>query len=211
MDSTSFGQKVFLLGGGGHATVVADVVANSALSKNYVAGIFDNFLPMGKDKLGVPVLGPLSDWKEYKEQGNFIIAIGDNQLRSKVASSMESKYFETVIHSSAVIGKNVQVGAGTVIMPGVVINANVSIGCHVIINSGAVIEHDCIIRDFSHVSPNATLCGNVDIGKMVWIGAGATIIPKVKVNDRVTIGAGAVVVSEIQEKGTYIGCPAKRL
>lgn len=48
------------------------------------------------------------------------------------------------------------------------------------------------------------------IGNKVYIGSNATILP-VSICDDVVIGAGAVVTKNIEEPGTYVGNPAKKL
>jgi acetyltransferase-like isoleucine patch superfamily enzyme len=48
------------------------------------------------------------------------------------------------------------------------------------------------------------------IGNNVSIGSNATILP-VTICDNVVIGAGAVVTKNINESGTYVGNPAKKL
>ena len=48
------------------------------------------------------------------------------------------------------------------------------------------------------------------IGNKVSIGSNATILP-VKICSNVVIGAGAVVTKDINEPGTYIGNPARKI
>lgn len=48
------------------------------------------------------------------------------------------------------------------------------------------------------------------IGNKVYIGSNATILP-VSICDDVVIGAGAVVTKNIEEPGTYVGNPARKL
>ena len=49
------------------------------------------------------------------------------------------------------------------------------------------------------------------MGDGTWIGAGATVSNNVAICGECMIGAGVVVVKDIQEKGTYVGCPAKKI
>ena len=49
------------------------------------------------------------------------------------------------------------------------------------------------------------------MGRGTWIGAGATAINNIFICSDCIIGAGAVVVNDIQESGTYVGVPAKRV
>lgn len=43
------------------------------------------------------------------------------------------------------------------------------------------------------------------------LGTGMQIIQGIKVAAETVIGAGAVVVKDIEEKGTWVGSPAKRI
>ena len=49
------------------------------------------------------------------------------------------------------------------------------------------------------------------MGKFTHIGAGTTIKNNIQIIDNCTIGAGAVVVKNIEEKGIYVGVPAKKI
>ena len=55
------------------------------------------------------------------------------------------------------------------------------------------------------------LAGKVKIGRGAWIGIGATIINCVEICEDAYIGAGAVVIDDINENGTYVGVPAKKI
>ena len=96
-------------------------------------------------------------------------------------------------------------------MPNAVINARSKIGKHCIINTASVVEHDNEIGDFTHVSVGAKLGGTTTTGKKCWIGIGATIKNNISICGDVLIGAGAVVVKNVDEKGTYIGIPCKKV
>ena len=43
------------------------------------------------------------------------------------------------------------------------------------------------------------------------MGTGAQIIQGKKIESHTIIGAGAVVVKNIEERGTYAGCPVKKI
>lgn len=203
-------QTIYLIGSSGHAAVILDIIA-SCPELGIVVGVFDDYELVGSFKLGLPVLGTVARAMDFADRGSFIISIGDNAVRMEIAAKMQGALFISAIHKSAIIGSNVHIGEGTVVMPGAVININSSVGCHSIINTGAIVEHDCLIRDFVHISPGVTLCGAVQIHKMSWIGAGSTVIPKIKICSDVIVGAGATVIRDIDEKGVYVGCPAKKL
>lgn len=96
-------------------------------------------------------------------------------------------------------------------MAGTIINADAKIGKQSIINTGAVVEHDCVIGEFTMVAPRATNCGFSKIGNNCWMGAGSVTNNVITVCDDVVVGSGATVVKNINETGTYVGVPAKKL
>lgn len=53
--------------------------------------------------------------------------------------------------------------------------------------------------------------GKVHVGSCTDIGTGTKIIQGVRICPECVIGAGAVVVRDIEEKGTYVGIPARRI
>lgn len=202
-------KKVVIIGAGGHAKVIADIIEKSG---DEIVGFLDD-----NKKKGTTII------KEYKVLGDFnnrfplaiansdyefIIAIGDNKKREEISHSPNLKFY-TAIHPSAQIGLDVEIKEGTVVMANSCINSSAKIGKHCIINTGAIIEHDNIIEDFVHISPNVALGGTVKIGKNTHVGIGSTIKNNITICENCKIGAGAVVVKDIEKEGTYIGVPAK--
>ncbi len=199
-------NKLVIVGAGGHGKVIAD----NALKNGYTDICFVDDRATGSC-MGFPVVGTGADIPRLNDgKTDFIIAIGNNAVRKKIAESYDVPWV-TLVHPSAQIAENVCVGKGTVIMAGAVINPCATIGAHCIINTRAVIEHDNIIGDYVHVSPNAALAGMVCVGKSTHIGIGAIVSNNIGICDDCTIGAGAVVVRDITEKGTYVGVPARMI
>lgn len=198
-------KRVIIVGTGGHAKVVYDIV-KSAGDRVYGFLTTDDI----SEFLGIPVLGKNEDFIRYPDC-YFIIAIGNQNVRCRLAQQMDGVRWYTAIHPTAVISKvGTVIGEGTAVMPNAVINANAKIGKHCIINTNAAVEHDDVIADFSHISVGTKLSGTVHIGERTWVGAGATVIQETKICADCMIGAGAVVVKDISVPDTYIGVPAKR-
>lgn len=187
---------VVILGAGGHARVIADIVEAEG---NKVIAFLDDDLSLTNVK------GPISDYTKY-QNAEFVIGIGNTEIREKL-SKLPLKWHKA-IHPSAIISKSATIGEGTVIMPRVVINARTFIGEHAIINTGAIIEHDNRIGNFAHISVGVNLGGTVTIGQKSWIGIGSTVKQSITIGDDVFIGAGALVIKDINKPGTYIGVPA---
>ncbi|MBE6679625.1 MAG: acetyltransferase [Ruminococcaceae bacterium] len=198
-------SDVVIIGAGGHAKVIADIVVKCG---DRLLGFLDD------SKTGAiigeySVIGKICDTDKFSN-AEFIIAIGSNEVRKRIAGELDVKWY-TAVHPNACLGMDVNIGEGTCVMANTVINSNANVGSHAIINTGAIIEHDCLISDFVHVSPNATLCGTVNVGVCTHIGASATVKNNVRICGDVTVGAGAVVVKDIIEHGIYVGVPAKKI
>lgn len=191
-------KKVIVIGASGHGKVIADIIRASC----------DEFIGFLDDDASKNTLGVVSDWEKYSDY-YFVIGIGNTEIREKI-SSLPLKWY-IAIHPSAVISPSVVIGEGSVVMPNAIINADAVIGKHCIINTVSVVEHNNRIGDYSHVSVGAKLGGTVLVGSKCWIGIGATVKNNVTICDNAIIGAGAVVVKNIEEEGTYVGVPARKI
>lgn len=200
-------KDVIIIGASGHAKVIADIIIKSG---DNVVGFLDDNTALPEKIIGIPYLGLISEVSKYKDTYSFVIGIGNNQIRKKIAQQYHVNW-HTAIHPSAVIAMDTHIGEGTVVMANAVINPSATIGKHCIINTGAVIEHDNCLADYVHVSPNTTLCGTVSIGEQTHIGAGAVIKNNTDVCSNVVIGVGGVVIRNIEESGTYVGVTVRKI
>ncbi|MCJ8341348.1 MAG: acetyltransferase [Cetobacterium sp.] len=199
-------KEIIIIGSGGHAKVIIDILERS---NKKIYGILDDDLNKKELKvLGYSILGTTKDIEQYKQNYSFIIGIGNNTIRKKIAIENKDLNYEQAIDPSAIISKNIKIGTGTVIMPGVIINIDSKIGNHCIINTGAIIEHDNIIEDYVHISPGVSLGGTVKIGETTHVGIGSKVINNIEIKGNVKVGAGAVVINNIQENILVIGVPA---
>lgn len=196
-------DKLIIIGASGHGKVIADI----AVKNGYHDIVFLDDNETVKTCAGYPVVGKTPD--AISLSGDKIVAIGDARIRKEIQSKLSNVV--TLIHPQAIISRRVEIGMGSVVMAGAVINSDTIIGKGVIVNTGSSIDHDCCIGDFSHISVGAHVAGTVSIGNSSWIGAGATVINNVNICSECMIGAGTVVISNIEESGTYIGVPAKRI
>lgn len=203
-------KKVVIIGAGGHAKVIADIIEKSG---DEIIGFLDDKIDKGKVIIkNYKVIGDLNNRFPLaiaNPDYEFITAIGDNKKRREVSKSPNLKFY-TAIHPSAQIGLEVEIQEGTVIMANACINSSAKIGKHCIINTGAIIEHDNTIEDYVHISPNSALGGTVKIGENTHIGIGSIIRNNITICNNCIIGAGAVVVKNIEEEGTYVGVPARK-
>ena len=202
-------KQVVIIGAGGHAKVIADIVEKS---NDQIVGFLDDNLPKNTTIIkNYKVIGDFDNRftiSILNDNIEFITALGDNKKRKEIANTPNIKFY-TAIHPSAQIGLDVEIGEGTVIMANSVINSSAKIGKHSIINTGAIVEHDNNIEDFVHISPNVALGGTVKVGECTHIGIGATVKNNITICNNCIIGAGAVVVKNINKEGIYVGVPVK--
>ena len=200
-------KDVIIVGAGGHAKVIADIVRKSG---DNLVGFLDDTKEAGTEFFDAFILGNTDSYSEYCDK-EFIIAIGNNAIREKVAAKMKNATFYTAIHPTAVIGEGAFIGEGTCVMANAVINADAKVGKHCILNTASVVEHDNLLSDFVHISPAVALAGTVSVGERTWIGIGAKVKNNTDICADVIVGAGAVVVKDITEEGTYVGVPARKV
>ena len=202
-------KKIIVIGGGGHAKVVIDIIKNNGYKASEIE-ILDDNLDIGSEILSCKVSGKVKDALKYDKGTKFVIAIGNNEVREKI-SNMYKLDYTTFIHPSAVIGEDVNIGKGSVIMGGSVINSGTEIGKHSIINTSSTIDHDSNIGDFVHLSPGVHMGGTVNVGNRTWLGVGTSVKNNISIGSDTIIGAGSVVVKNVEEKGTYVGNPLRKI
>lgn len=162
------------------------------------------------DKKNKNVL-PLSKFDPYEYE--ILISIGDGLIRKKMVKKLptETKYF-TYIHPSVIIlGKDFEIGEGSIVCANSIITTNCKIGKHSQLNLSTTISHDCRIGDFFTTAPNVSIAGNCEIGDFVYFGTNSCSKQKIKICSNVTIGLMSGVVNNIDKPGTYVGTPCKFL
>jgi sugar O-acyltransferase (sialic acid O-acetyltransferase NeuD family) len=203
-------NRLLIIGGSGHGKVIADI-AQRTNKWDSIAFLDDNETLM--ESMGFLIIGKSKDAFSYIDNSDIFIGVGENKIREKIQEELEKAgaSIPILIHPNAIIGTEVELGAGTVIMAGAVINCCTKIGKGCIINTGATIDHDNILEDYVHISPGANLAGTVRIKKSSWLGIGSTVSNNINITSGCKIGAGAVVVKDINEPGTYVGVPARKV
>lgn len=203
-------DKLIVIGASGHGKVVADI----AIKMNEWQSIaFLDDDESIKTSMGLEVIGRTADAFTYKDEADFFVAIGSNTTREKIQEKLIEQGINVIclIHPSAVIGTDVEIGIGTAVMAGVVINSSSRIGKGCIINTSSSLDHDNVIENYVHISPGVNMAGTVKVGKGSWIGIGSVVSNNVNICSGCKVGAGAVLVKDITEPGTYVGVPVRRV
>ena len=204
-------KRLLILGGGGHAAVVAEAATNSGWS---LEGFLDDNTVNEDNKLNnASHLGGISDLRNVINSlaGDIRVhaAIGSAKLREKWLDLVGEMVAQPIIHPSAIVSKTATIKEGVFIGPGAVVNTGTLVERGVIINSSAVVEHDCVLNAFCHIAPGAVLGGSVKVGRGSLIGINAAVLPGITIGYEAIIGAGAVAVNNIADCVTAVGAPAQ--
>lgn len=204
------GPKVAIVGAGGHAKVVIEIIRSQGIHEVVACTDMD---PSPRQVLGVPVVGSDECLPSLLNQGIrcIFIALGDNALRLRLGRQVESLGFDLInaVSPSAVVSASARIGRGVAVMAGVVINVDADIQDFAIVNTRASIDHDCQIGEAAHVGPGTTLAGRVQVGRLAFIGTGSSAIPGTTIGNGAIVGAGSVVIRDIPDCAFAYGCPAK--
>lgn len=203
-------KKLILMGTGGHASVLMDIIIKIELN---ILGVCDPAL-FNKNILewnNLKVLGN-DDYLLGIDPENYLIVNGlgslpGNNSRLNLQDFIDKNNFlsPSLIHPFTSISNNASISEkGVQIMAGAIVQYGSQIMENTIINTGVSIDHDCLIHKNVSISPGATLCGGVEIEENVFIGSGAKIIQGIKIKKGSIIGAGSTIVKDVDENSKII-------
>jgi sugar O-acyltransferase (sialic acid O-acetyltransferase NeuD family) len=205
--------KLVMLGGGGHARALTDVIESF---RDYSISLG------GKIEIGATVSDTRSlsddDWKHYSDTySGFILGVGQVHtpaFRRRIVRNIVNAngMVVTLISPYARVSPRAKIGPGTVVMHHACLNNAAEVREYCIINTSSNIEHDAKIGSYSHISTGAVINGGCEIGSNCFIGSNAVVLNEITVCDNTLVGAGSVVTKDILEPGgIYVGNPAKFL
>ena len=163
-------KKLVILGFGGYGKTIEDIVLSAQL--------FDEIIFLDDNAESEKVMGKCMDFKNYIADDTwFYPAFGNNNLRIEWLNMMNSvgAQIATIIHPSAYIGRNAEIGTGCAVLPQSVINTTAVIKQGCIVNFGAVVNHDVIIEKGVHIGINSVVKAYNRIPPFAKIEAGQAI------------------------------------
>jgi len=210
-------QKVVILGAGGLARETALVFdhCNQVNPKWEVLGYVDEDPDHhGKVLSGRPVLGDFK-WFEQVDRSSVrvITAVGSPVVRKKLVNRAKEKglAFCSVVHPNVIMSRFIEMGEGVVITAGNILTVDIRLGNYVFLNLDCTVGHDTIIEAYCNVAPGAHISGNVYMGEGVDLGTGAVVLQGKRIGAWSIIGAGAVVTTDVPERVTAVGIPARAI
>jgi sugar O-acyltransferase (sialic acid O-acetyltransferase NeuD family) len=210
-------RKLILIGGAGTSSDVLVLLSsiNSTNPTYEVLGMLDDGLPVGSERYGIKVLGPLAKCEDYTEAW-FVDCLGSSRSYRQredllQRSGLTQMRFETLIHPSAFIAKDAQIGTGSILYPNVVVLSHVHIGQHVTMLSGTVLNHEVRVGDWSILGSGVMLSGAVNVAGTCYLGAGCSVKEGVSIGNGSLVGMGSVVLQDVSSDMVVAGVPAKVL
>jgi len=211
---------IVVVGAGGFGREVLDVVVavNAAGGDQWkILGVVDDSpSDLNRDRLdalGVQYLGGLDALAGLPIDANVAVGVGSPQARQEIVARLDAWGLTSpsLLHPTAVVGSNVEIGAGMIACAHASIGTNVRLGRHVHLNPHAVIGHDAVLQDFVSINPNATISGECEIGTGALVGAAAVVLQGVSVGSNSVLGAAACLVEDAAANDTLVGVPARPL
>lgn len=215
IDKNKYG-KIAIIGAGDLGCQIAHIAIQSGYN---IIGFFDDYSNekfICHSMYNIPLLGKTSDIIDMRDQyDSVVIGIGYKHfsVRASLYATMKKNNIPlaTIIHYTAYVDNTASIGEGTVIQAKVVIDKDCKIGNNVFINISSTVAHDSYIGDHSFLSACVAIAGATQVGCCTLVGINATVINRMHLADNIIIGAGAVVVNNLNEPGTYVGVPARKI
>jgi len=209
MGISSLTKSLLVLGSGGHASVLVDILL---FQGREILAVFSPVTPRSAVFNGIQHYVSDDDILKFdKDQVLLVNGIGslpkDSNLRKTVYEKFTSLgySFASVVADSAVVSKFATLQSGSQVLHTAVVQADSTIAQNTIVNTGATIDHGCVVGSHCHIAPGATLSGGVCLGDMSHVGTGASIIQGIQIEKNVTIGAGATVLNNIDRNALVLG------
>ncbi len=202
-------SDLVIVGAGGHGRELFNTVqAINTVSPTWnVLGFVDDDPRHVEriDRLGSFVLGPI-DWLSDRDV-SVAIAVGTPAIRrsifERLAKPVDS--FPAIIHPTASIGLDVELGHGVLVYERSVLTTAVRVGDHTHVNVGCAVQHDSTVGSFVQLSPGVFINGDCTIGDRAFLGTGALVTRGCSVGAGARVGAGSVVLTDVPPEATAVG------
>lgn len=145
------------------------------------------------------------------EEARFVVAIGEPKYRLEAFERMTRAGYRggVLVHGSASVSPDAEVGEGTAVCQGVYIGSQARIGKNCYLSVNAIVGHDAVVGDHTRLGVNAFVGGHTVIGENAFIGAGAMLKDRIRVGDTSVVAMGAAVFEDVPDCATVIGNPAR--
>jgi sugar O-acyltransferase (sialic acid O-acetyltransferase NeuD family) len=162
-----------------------------------------------KNNLPLPIISSVEAYSPTNDDV-FICALGNPWYKKKYITEMVAKgaQFISLVHPTAIIHDNVDIGHGVIIQPNCLISDHVVLADFVTVQAYSTLGHDTSVKAYSHVSAYSFTGGGVVLEEGVLTGTRSTILPNIKVNQFSVVGACSLATKNVPPFTTVFGVPA---
>lgn len=202
--------------------ILGPTVSGRAILENFRANgrEVDCFVdPEGKFRkdawAGLPVvsLGEEDDLSELRQRGlrEFAIVSGAASSRSRLFAACCDAGLKpvTLIHPTATVMSDVELGDGVIIGARALVGVKAVIGANCTVGMGSIVNHECSLDDHTTIGARVTLGMQAHIGERTFLGDGVTVLPARRIGQGVVVVSGSVITQDIPADSIVAGVPAK--
>lgn len=208
-------KKAVIIGAGTQGQVYASYLKEAGI--NLIGFMDDNPDLIGKDVIGLPVLGKYKDLfkPEFKELIQDVYCpIGINSVRVKYLSTLKKEGYNipNFIHPSVSIAPDVEIGEGVYMLVGNIVMPHTKLGNYIMINMDSTIAHHVELEDGVFLSSGVNIGANINVRKNAYIGMGVTIMTGIsEVGKESLMGAGTTIIKDVPCYATMVGNPGRMI
>lgn len=212
-------RKLIIIGGKGNGTVVASAVEDIiADGRNWeILGFLNDSHRPGESVDGYPVLGKPEDAESYSKKdcyffyGLISAKMSVPRVKRLKTLGLPVQKFATLVHPTAHVSRNVQLGYGVGVMPFTYIGQNARLGNHILVHGHCYIARDTILEDYAYLAPRATLGAEAVMEEGAYLGTACSVLERVVVGAWSVVGMGANVLHHVSPYGKVVGNPARMI
>lgn len=207
-------KQLIIIGAGGMGrTIYSNALEGFGYGDRYVVKGFidDNLRALDGFPNYPPILDTIKDYIPQQDDV-FVSSIGgaSRRLCMEEIISRGGEFME-LIHKTARIYNNAQLGKGNFIGAYSVIGNDAEVGDYNMIQAYSVIGHDAKVGSWNRIDTHVTCVGGIVIEDEVNIHTSAVISHGVTVGSGAHVGALSFVIRKVKAGTTVCGNPAKKI
>jgi sugar O-acyltransferase (sialic acid O-acetyltransferase NeuD family) len=209
-------EDLIVYGSGGMAREVVELVTdiNDVSPTWRILGYIDDIKGDSSELVnGYPLLGTWEILKDVPGRPHVIIAVGSPSDKEIIFNRIRDFdiRFPTLIHPSARVARNAQIGEGSIIGIDCIVSTGVTIGNHVFLNMRTIVGHDAVIMDFSSCLVGCIIAGGVVVKDSALLGSGCIIMEKKTIGCKSKVSMGSVVSFDVEDHHVVMSRPSKSM
>ena len=138
-----------------------------------------------------------------------VLTIGSNEVRKVVYDKFTTRPWATMIHPTASVAPDAEVGIGAIIEPFVIIGSGATVGKFAVLGNGAYVGAGAYVGDYTFVGVGAVIAAGATIEDISVVGTGAVVCANVHVGASGTVTVGSLAVDDVPAHFVVSGSPAR--